>query len=126
MPDDGETQTMTGYERAVQVWQVLIAAATSRQTLTYRLLGERVGLRSNQLAPPLNLVARYCMLKQFPPLTVLVVQAGDGKPGKSFTWATEPDLAREAVFEQPWFRLRPPSSGDFQLLDRIGIGEPAA
>ena len=113
---------MTGPERAVQLWQVLIAAADERRTITYRLLGDRIGLGPDLLAQPLALVARYCAAKQWPPLTVLVVQAGDGRPGASFVWATDADGAREAVYEHPWFRLRPPSAGDFALIDDIGIG----
>lgn len=113
-------------ERAAQIWQVLIAAAHHRQTITYRLLGERVGLEPNMLPLPLALVARYCATRQWPPLTVLVVQAGDGKPGDAFVWATEPDMAREAVYEYAWFRLRPPSAQDFAIIDDLGVGEPAA
>ena len=113
---------MTWAERAVQIWQVLIAAAHERRTLTYRLLGDRIGLGANLLADPLALVARYCAVKQWPPLTVLVVRAGDGRPDPRFTWASDPDGAREAVYEHDWFKLRPPSAADFALIDDIGIG----
>ena len=113
---------MTWPERAVQVWQVLIGAAHERRTLTYRLLADRIGLGANLLAQPLGLVARYCAAKQWPPLTVLVVQSGDGRPGAGFVWATDPDGAREAVYEHDWFKLRPPSADDFALIDNIGIG----
>lgn len=113
---------MTRPEHAVQLWQVLIAAAAERRTLTYRLLGEAIGLEAHEVPAPLAIVARYCAARQWPPLTVLVVQAGDGRPGSAFTWATDPDLAREAVFEHGWFRLRPPSVHDFALIDDIGIG----
>ena len=113
---------MTLAERAVQLWQVLIAAASQRRTVTYRLLGEQVDLGPALVAEPLALVARYCAAKQWPPLTVLVVQAGDGRPGASFVWATDADGAREAVYEHEWFKLRPPSAGDFALIDDIGIG----
>ena len=113
---------MTGPERAVQLWQVLIAAAHDRRTLTYRLLGETIDLAPSLLAAPLGLVARYCAAKQWPPLTVLVVQAGDGRPGAGFAWATDADGAREAVYVHDWFKLRPPSAADFALIDDIGIG----
>lgn len=113
---------MTRPEHAVQLWQVLIAAAHDRRTLTFRLLADHVGLGAEQLGAPLALVGRYCAARQWPPLTVLVVRAGDGRPGADFTWASDPDGAREAVYDHEWFRLRPPSAADFALIDDIGIG----
>jgi len=117
---------MTSSERAVQLWQVLIAAAHQRQTLTYSLLAERVGLGAAQLAEPLAMVARYCAARQFPPLTVLVVQADVGRPGAGFRWASDVDFAREAVCQHPWFTLLPPSAHDFAVLDQLGIGDASA
>jgi hypothetical protein len=117
---------MTHHERAVQVWQVLIGAAHHRQLLTYSLLGERIGLSAAQLSEPLTIVARYCAARQLPPLTVLVVQADVGRPVPGFTWATDLDYAREASFEYEWFKLKPPSAGDFAVLDHLGIGDPTA
>ena len=69
--------------RFLAALMVLVAAPASAERV--KDLGSFQGLRANQLGQPLDLVARYCMLRQFPPLTVHVVQAGDGKPGKGFT-----------------------------------------
>jgi hypothetical protein len=115
---------MTPSDRAVQAWQVLIAAAHQRQTLTYSLLAERVGLAAAQLAEPLSMVARYCAARRFPPITVLVVQADVGRPAPGFHWASDADYAREAVFQHPWFTLLPPAAHDFAVLDQLGIGDP--
>ncbi len=117
---------MTLAERAVQIWQVLVGAAYTRQTLTYRLLGDRIGVGANLLASPLGLVARYCDVKMLPPLTVLVVRQGDGRPGEGFTWATDLDGAREAVYDCAWYQLRPPGASDFALIEQMGIGEHGA
>ena len=116
---------MTTSDRAVQIWQVLIAAAHQRQTLTYRLLGERVGLAPGLLDAPVSIVARYCAARQLPPLTVLVVQTDVGRPAPGFVWASDVDYAREAVFQHPWFTLLPPSARDFTVLDQLGIGDPS-
>ena len=112
---------MTPSERAVQAWQVLLAAAHQRQTLTYSLLAERMGVLAGELAEPLSMVARYCAARRFPPLTVLVVQADVGRPAPGFRWATDTDFAREAVFQHAWFTLLPPSAHDFAVLDQLGI-----
>lgn len=117
---------MTWPERAVQLWQVLLGAAFNRQTLTYTLLAERVGLGPNLLAQPLGMIAGYCAMKQLPPLTVLVVQADAGKPASGFGWASDPDFAREAVYEHEWYKLKPPTAQDFALVEGMGFSEPAA
>jgi len=116
---------MTRAERAVQVWQALLSAAHNRQTLTYSLLADQVGLTAGELADPLGMVAGYCAVKQLPPLPVLVVQVDMGRPALGLAWASDPDFAREAVYQHAWFRLKPPSSSDFALVESMGFGEPA-
>ena len=113
-------------ERSVQVWQVLVSAAHLRQTLTYTLLADRIGVDSSGLAAPIGMVSRYCALKQLPPLTVLVVQADAGTPAIGYSVSTDIDFAREAVYQLEWFKLRPPSASDFALVESMGFGEPAA
>lgn len=117
---------MNWSERAVQVWQVLAGAAHQRQTLTYTLLADRIGVDGADLAQPLRMITRYCSMKQLPPLAVLVVRADAGTPATDMTWATDVDFAREAVYQLEWFKLKPPSSQDFALLESMGFGEPAA
>ena len=113
-------------ERSVQVWQVLVSAAHLRQTLTYTLLADRIGIDVGTLAQPIGMVSRYCSLKQLPPLTVLVVQADAGTPANGYSVSTDVDFAREAVYQLEWFKLRPPSASDFALVENMGFGEPAA
>ncbi|MEP6691032.1 MAG: hypothetical protein ABJD07_07735 [Gemmatimonadaceae bacterium] len=115
---------MTEGDRASQIWQVLIGAAHDRRTLTYAMLADRIGLAAGELARPLGMVARYCAIRQLPPLTVLVVQIDVGKPAAGFSWASDHDFAREAVFQRAWFALRPPSSGDFTLAEGMSVDEP--
>src|SRR5689334_5964016 len=115
---------MTRSEQAVQVWQVLIGAASYRQTLTYTLLAERIGADSAALALPLGMVNRYCAMKQLPPLAVLVVRSDAGTPAADLTWwTTDVDFAREAVYSLEWFKLKPPSANDFALVENMGFGE---
>lgn len=114
---------MTRSEQAVQVWQVLIGAAFSRQTLTYTLLADRIGVDPGALAIPLGMVNRYCSMKQMPPLTVLVVRSDAGTPADDLTWTTDVDFAREAVYQLEWFKLKPPSANDFALVENMGFGE---
>ena len=115
---------MTRSEQAVQVWQVLVGAASYRQTLTYTMLGDRIGVDAANLATPLGMVNRYCSMKQLPPLAVLVVRADAGTPASELTWTTDVDFAREAVYQLEWFKLKPPSANDFVLVESMGFGEP--
>jgi hypothetical protein len=117
---------MTWSERAVQVWQVLVGAAFQRQTLTYTMLGERIGVGAGELTTPLGMVARYCAMRQLPRLSVLVVRGDAGSAAVDLGWATEVDFAREAVYQVEWLKLKPPSAHDFALLESMGFGEPAA
>jgi hypothetical protein len=115
---------MTRSEQAVQVWQVLVGAAFYRQTLTYTILSERIGVDAPTLAIPLGMVYRYCAMKQLPPLAVLVVRSDAGTPASELTWTTDVDFAREAVYQLEWFKLKPPSANDFALVESMGFGEP--
>jgi len=114
---------MTRSDQAVQVWQVLISAAFNRQTLTYTLLGDRIGIDPGALAESLGMVGRYCSMKQLPPLAVLVVRSDAGTPAEGTHWATDVDFAREAVYQLEWFKLKPPSGNDFALVESMGFGE---
>ena len=115
---------MTRSEQAVQVWQVLVGAAAYRQTLTYTMLGERIGVDAATLSIPLGMVNRYCAMKQLrPPLAVLVVRSDAGTPASELTWTTDVDFAREAVYQLEWFKLKPPSANDFALVESMGFGE---
>jgi putative restriction endonuclease len=114
---------MTRPEQAVQVWQVLVGAAFYRQTLTYTLLADRIGIDAGAVAFPLGMVNRYCSMKQLPPLTVLVVRSDAGTPAGDLTWTTDVDFAREAVYQLEWFKLKPPSANDFALVENMGFGE---
>ena len=114
---------MTRSERAVQVWQVLVNAAFYRQTLTYTLLADRIGTERNELTTALEMVGRYCTLKQLPPLAVLVVRSDAGTPAAGLSWTTDVDFAREAVYQMEWLKLKPPSAADFSLVESMGVGE---
>ena len=108
---------MTTYERAQQLWQVLISAAHNRQVLTYELAGDRIGLGPQALANHLGHIMRYCVRHGLPPLTVLIVKKTKGRPGDGLTAAPNPDADRERVFAHNWFKMKPPSADDFKSID---------
>jgi hypothetical protein len=105
---------MSTYERAIQIYQILIGAAHNRQVLTYEILGKMIGVPARGLAPHLDCLMRYCQRAGLPPLTVLVVYKDSGKPGDGFTACKDFDQGREMVFARDWYRMRPPTVADFE------------
>lgn len=105
---------MTAEERALQIWQVLSGAARNRQTLTYEMLDDLIGMGGAYvLSPPLNLVAKHCRQHDLPPLTVLVVGKATGEPGAGYAAVSGVGVDREQVFNYAWYRLPPRQPADF-------------
>lgn len=98
------------HHRALQVWQILIAYAASRRSLTYTQLAEYLGWGSvKPLSKPLGHVMYWCIANDLPALTVLVVNKNTGRPGAGLALDGDTDREREKVFKMEWFKLIPPS-----------------
>ena len=103
-------------QRALQIWQILIGAAHNRQVLTYGIVGKLVGMPPIALSQPLGLIMEYCDENVLPPLTLLVVQTGGGKPGEGLTTVDNPDQDREKVFNFNWYERAPVEASDFEAF----------
>lgn len=108
---------MSTYERAIQIYQILIGAACNRQILTYEILGKMIGVPARGLAHHLGHVMHYCHRAGLPPLTVLVVQTDSGKPGEGFTTFEDLHRDRERVFAHDWYRMKPLTAADLETRD---------
>jgi hypothetical protein len=98
--------------RALQAWQILIASAMNRQTLTYKMLSKMMFGReaAGVLDEILGHIAYYCNDNGCPPLTVLVVNKSTGEPGSEIpTDLTQIDELREKVYCCDWYDIYPPS-----------------
>lgn len=93
----------------------------NRQTLTYELLGVRIGIPAFALGNHLGHVMHYCVQQKLPPLTALVVSKETGRPGLGFTATDDPDKAREQVFTYPWLERIPPSADDLKQAAALAI-----
>ena len=106
--------------RALQIWQILIAKASNRQTLTYGMLAQLLGFKgAGVLAPILGHIMFYCQQNNLPPLTVIVVNQKTGLPGKGLTDA-DLNADRETVFNYDWFDLYPPSPEELASAYEVG------
>ena len=87
---------------SAQIWQVLIARATDKQLILYAELAELIGRKGqdNLLGPYLDRVSAFCAKSQKPDITVLVINASEGRPGK-LSPDLDLDMERLEVFHTP-------------------------
>ena len=77
--------------RALQIWQILIANAHNRQTITYGILSDMLGYGgAGTMDRMLGHIAAYCAIQKLPLLNTLVVGKVSGVPtegtfGRDFT-----------------------------------------
>jgi hypothetical protein len=98
--------------RAVQAWQILVAAAMNRQTITYLGLSQQMYEKAaaGVLDKILGHIAYYCNENKLPPLTAIVVGKGRGIPGRDIPVdRTKVDRLRESVYGFKWYNVVPPS-----------------
>ena len=93
--------------RARRIWQVLIATARERRTITYGELARAIGRPNlrHVLGSYLDEVAAHCESIRCPRLTVIVVLADTGRP--AWPYEIDVDSERERVFGTPWFSVTP-------------------
>lgn len=105
---------MTRFERAAQVWPLLVLCASHRQTLTYVTLGQLTGMAPQGLGMILEPIQSFCLLNRQPALSSLVVGAKSGTPGEGFIAAEDVPGEHASVFEWTWLKQKPPSAADLE------------
>ena len=115
------------HERAAQIWPLLCWAATSRQILTYDIVGRLIGVPRQGLANLLEPIQSHCLIRELPPLTVIVVNA-EGVPGDGFIAAENIPLAQAMVFSHNWLEEPSPTPDQFAMAvrERPSCGRPEA
>lgn len=110
---------MTRYQRASQIWSLLICAARDRKTYRYGDIADILGFGgAGVMAPLLGCIMWYCKDNNLPPLTVLVVNRQTGLPGEGLSTLEEINSDRESVFKFNWFDIEPPQNCDFENVDQ--------
>lgn len=99
-------------DRALQSWQILIAAAKNRQTFTYLGLSQLMYQKdaAGVLDKVLGHVAFFCSDNKLPALTSIVVGKSRGTPGADIP--VDPkvmDREREKVYAFDWYDVYPPT-----------------
>ena len=111
---------MTKYQRALQIWPLLVCAARDRRTYTYREVADVLGMPKGWRAIGhfLDPIFLYCEEKRLPPLWALVVRKDTGIPGYGPTNPEEVERERERAFVHDWSAEKTPGTADFEQADR--------
>ena len=119
---------MSAGERAAQIWAVLALAARNRQILTYEIVGRLIGVPARGLGHLLEPIQSYCLVKDLPPLTILVVQEGTGTPGSGFSAASANEFSKKQldVFGFDWLDHGAPTPEELSaaVTQRPSRGNP--
>jgi putative restriction endonuclease len=69
---------------AAKTWPILAKTADQKTTLSYKELGDAIGLHHRSIRYVLEVIQQYCIDAQLPPLTGLVVRQHERVPGSGF------------------------------------------
>lgn len=94
----------THKEQAIRIWKKLIEVAKTERTITYKELGQAVGMHYRAFTPPLDIIQYYCRDNALPPLTILVVLSTTHQPSTGFVTAQPEEYPQKQaeVFRFEW------------------------
>jgi hypothetical protein len=118
---------MQCHERAAQIWPVLCLAAWNRQILSYQIVGQLIGVPHYALAQLLEPIQSYCLIRELPALTVIVVNT-EGRPGTGFIAADNVSYEQQRVYAHDWLTETTPTPDVLQaaVLKLPSCGIPSA
>ena len=106
MPISGDSLSQT---RAQTILPILVRQAMARQKITYKNLGDEIGVHHRALRYPLDCVGNTVLelgkrwSEEIPPIQTLVVNKGTGLPGKGVDFLRERVVTpreKEAIVEE--------------------------
>ena len=96
--------------RVLQTYLILVGHATRRETTTYPTLAKQLGTERQSINALLRPLSKYCERNHLPRLSVLVVSAINGEPGRDSPGPRESIYTeRENVYKYPWLLDVPPT-----------------
>lgn len=103
------TQKVNQFERAYRAWPVLVQAARDKHPLTYRELGNALGIHHRPVRFVLAKIQAFCLEEGLPPLTSLV-ESQKGQVGEGFIAGTHDDIEedRKSVYARSWAKISNP------------------
>lgn len=118
--DRGGEVERNWYYAARIVWDILIANARQRTTITYGEIAPTIETNPLNVGKALGPIQDFCMASGFPPLTALVINTR-GIPGPGFiAWDVDDvETAQRMVFDFNWANV-PNPYGAFGPDDTVG------
>jgi hypothetical protein len=107
IPPWRKDNVMNAFEHASRIWPVLALAARNRQILTYEMVGQLIGVPARGLGRMLEPIQSYCLIRELPALTILVVSKDSGMPGEGFIAAENIPAEQARVFGHDWLTISP-------------------
>ena len=107
---------MNQFQRAQQLWSILVLAAKYRHILTYAEVAKAIGAPTPALGAWLEPVQAYCVRNGLPALTSLIVSEVTGLPGAGFTAAADVPAAQMRAFAHEWFHGQAPNAADLEVV----------
>ena len=98
---------------AARAWPVLAEAAHQKTPLSYKELGDAIGIHHRNVRHALGLIQQHCIDEKLPPLTGLVVLQDKRVPGPGFTAWDIDDLETGLglICARDWWAMRNPFLG---------------
>lgn len=73
---------MDKYQRAVQLWPLLVFAARHQLLISYSTVEHLTGIPRVGVGGMLGIITRYCQKHELPWLTFIVIKEENGQPGE--------------------------------------------
>ncbi len=116
---------MDKYQRAAQLWSLLVLAARNQQLLSYSTIEHLTGIPKVAVGGMLGTISHYCNNRKLPWLTALVVNEETGLPGEGLIGSAKRKYGdtldifamQSRVFIYDWFKEPAPKTEDFKRAD---------
>jgi hypothetical protein len=116
---------MDKYQRAAQLWSLLVLAAQHQVLLSYSMIEHLTGIPRVAVGMMLGPITHYCQNQKLPWLTFIVVNEENGQPGEGplpgarRTYGNTLDFhtMQSRVFVYDWFKHPAPKTDDFKRAD---------
>lgn len=115
--------TPNKYERAYEIWPILVGNAIQRKKMTYGTLAETIGMpgAARGMREYLNPIMCYCAIHELPPLTGTVVNQDTGRPGLGLSTVDLENIEEvwESVFLHDWQGTDRPTAQELRQAEDL-------
>jgi putative restriction endonuclease len=90
--------------KSAGAWPILTRVASEHGTLSYKDLGDAIGVHHRSVRLVLDVIQKYCLDTGLPPLTAIVIGKQQRRPGSGFTaWDLDDlDTGFKLVYSKDW------------------------